>query len=171
MRLLWTSSLLFVAGLGGCASNPSEGWTMGTTYDTSIKTVAIPIAQNDTFDREIGYLLTNALIREIETRTPWRIADETVADSLLEVTVTKVSMRALSQSRLTNLDQEMEVNLTCNWSWERLDNNQTITGWDGMGTAGMFFPSNPLSEPIELGRLESVDLMAKAIVDRMASSW
>jgi hypothetical protein len=40
-----------------------------------------------------------------------------------------------------------------------------------MGTAGLFFPSNPLGEPIELGRLQSVELMARAIVDRMAESW
>jgi len=163
------SMLIFV--LSACASHPSEGWTIGSTFDTNIKTVAVPVVQNNSFDREVGYLLTNALIREIETRTPWRVADETTADTLLEVTITGVDMRALSQSRLTRLDQEMAVQITTDWTWERLDDNQTITGWDGMGTSGLFFPSNPLSEPVELGRLQSVDLMAKAIVDRMAEAW
>jgi hypothetical protein len=150
----------------GCQTDPSKGWVIGTTYNTNIKTIAIPVVQNDTFDREVGYLLTNALIREVETRTPWRVTGETVADTLLDVTITDVKLKALSQSRLTSLDQ-----LTVDWNWERMDDSSTITGWEGMGTAGMFFPSNPLGEPIELGRLQSVELMARAIVDRMAESW
>jgi len=155
----------------GCGTDPTTGWVVGTTFNTAYKTVAVPVVQNDTFDREVGYLLTSALIREIETRTPWRVASETEADTLLEVTVTTVDLRALSQSRLTKLDQEVAVQLTTDWTWERLDDNSTITGWDGMGTTGVFLPSNPIGEPIELGRLQAVDLMAEAIVDRMASSW
>ncbi|MDP6479448.1 MAG: LPS assembly lipoprotein LptE [Phycisphaerales bacterium] len=155
----------------GCQTDPSKGWVIGTTYNTNIKTIAIPVVQNDTFDREVGYLLTNALIREVETRTPWRVTGETVADTLLDVTITDVKLKALSQSRLTSLDQEVAVQLTVDWNWERMDDSSTITGWEGMGTAGMFFPSNPLGEPIELGRLQSVELMARAIVDRMAESW
>jgi hypothetical protein len=160
-----------VLAITGCGSDASKGWVFGTTYDTSIKTVAVPVVQNNTFDREVGYLLTKALIQQIETRTPWRVADETVADTLLEVRITKVDMRSLSNSRLTKLDQEMALELTTDWTWERLDDNSTITGWDGMGTNGMFFPSNPLGERIELGRLQAVDLMAQAIVDRMAKAW
>ena len=155
----------------GCETVPSKGWVLGTTYSTDIKTIAIPVVQNDTFDREVGYLLTNALIREVETRTPWRVTGETVADTLLDVTITDVKLRALSRSRLTRLDQEVAVQLTVDWNWERMDDSSTIAGWEGMGTAGMFFPSNPLGEPIELGRLQSVELMARAIVDRMAESW
>jgi hypothetical protein len=155
----------------GCETDPSKGWVLGTTYSTDIKTIAIPVVQNDTFDREVGYLLTNALIREVETRTPWRVTGETVADTLLDVTITDVKLRALSRSRLTRLDQEVAVQLTVDWNWERMDDSSTIAGWEGMGTAGMFFPSNPLGEPIELGRLQSVELMARAIVDRMAESW
>jgi hypothetical protein len=80
-------------------------------------------------------------------------------------------MRALSNSRLTKLDQEMALEIMTDWTWERLDDNSTITGWDDMGTNGLFFPSNPLGERIELGRLQAVDLMAQAIVDRMAKAW
>jgi hypothetical protein len=163
--------LVGAALLVGCGSDPSKGWVLGSTYDAGIRTIAIPVVKNATYDREMGYLLTNALIREVETRTPWRVVDETVADTLLEVSVTRVDLKQLSQSRLTKLDQEMAVQLTVDWNWERLDDNTTITGWEGMGTNGLFFPSNPLGEPIELGRLESVQMMARAIVDRMAESW
>ncbi len=166
--LSWLACVLM---LGACGSDPSKGWVLGSTYDSGIKTVAIPVVKNASYDREVGYLLTNALIREVETRTPWKVVGETVADTLLEVSITRVDLRQLSQSRLTKLDQEMAVQLTVDWNWERLDDNTTITGWDGMGTNGLFFPSNPLGEPIELGRLESVQLMARAIVDRMAKSW
>ncbi len=165
------AGLSLAAAVTGCGTDPTTGWVIGTTYNTAYTTVAVPVVQNNSFDREVGYLLTSALIREIETRTPWRVASETEADTLLEVTVTTVDLRALSQSRLTKLDQEVAVQLTTDWTWERLDDNSTITGWDGMGTTGVFLPSNPIGEPIELGRLQAVDLMAEAIVDRMATSW
>lgn len=171
MRIRTLLYAAVVLAITGCGSDASKGWVFGTTYDTSIKTVAVPVVQNNTFDREVGYLLTKALIQQIETRTPWRVADETVADTLLEVRITEVDMRSLSNSRLTKLDQEMALELTTNWTWERLDDNSTITGWNGMGTNGLFFPSNPLGERIELGRLQAVDLMAQAIVDRMAKAW
>jgi len=167
--LMLMCGLMLVAA--SCGSDPAKGWTVGTTYNSSIKTVAIPVVQNETFDREVGYLLTNALIREVETRTPWRVTSEMTADTVLDVTITNVNLRALSQSRLTSLDQEVAVQMTVNWDWDRLDDGSTITGWTGMGTSGLFFPSNPLGEPIELGRLQSVELMARAIVDRMAESW
>ena len=171
MKLAFMTLMGILVATTGCESDPTKGWAVGTTYDTSIKTVAIPVVQNDTFDREVGYLLTNALIREVESRTPWKVTSENVADTVLDVTVTKVTMRALSQSRLTGLDQEMALQLTVDWNWERIDDSSTIAGWDGMGTSGLFLPSNPLGEPVELGRLESVELMARAIVDRMSESW
>ena len=51
MRWGWVTlgSLMLVTG---CETDPSKGWVLGTTYSTDIKTIAIPVVQNDTFDRE-----------------------------------------------------------------------------------------------------------------------
>lgn len=155
----------------GCASDASKGWTIGSAYSDQWKTIAIPIVKNTTYEREVGYLLTNALIREVENRTPWRVTSAAEADTLLEVEITEVELRALSQSRLTKLDQETLVEMQTNWTWEDLSSNRTITAWDGMGSEGLFLSSNPLEEPIELGKLQAVENMARAIVDRMTAAW
>lgn len=164
--------LLMVAMVpAGCASHASEGWTMGNAYSDKWSTISIPIVKNLTYEREMGYLLTNALIREVENRTPWRVTSSAEADTLLQVEITDVDLQALSQSRLTKLNQENLVQLKTDWTWEDLSSNNTIAAWDGMGSEGLFLSSNPLEEPIELGKLQAVENMARAIVDRMTAAW
>ena len=164
--------LLFTLALpSGCASDATQGWTLSNAYNDKWSTIAIPIVKNLTYEREMGYLLTNALVREVENRTPWRITSPAEADTLLEVEITSVELQALSQSRLTKLNQENLVQLKTDWTWEDLSGNQTITSWDGMGSEGLFLSSNPLEEPIELGKLQAVENMARAIVDRMTAAW
>ena len=106
--------LLFTLALpSGCASDATQGWTLSNAYNDKWSTIAIPIVKNLTYEREMGYLLTNALVREVENRTPWRITSPAEADTLLEVEITSVELQALSQSRLTKLNQEKNHLLNC----------------------------------------------------------
>lgn len=170
-RLLMSLAVTGATALSSCGHDPSQGWVTGTPYTHESRTIAIPIVKNSTYDREMGYLLTNALIREVETRTPWRVVSSAEADTLLEVSINSVDLNTLSNSRLTKLNQESVVRLRCDWTWEDLNDNRVLAGWENFTTDGLFLPSNPLYEPIELGQLTAVDLMAKAIVDRMSTSW
>ena len=68
--------LMVLAGfaVGGCASDPSRGYSFGHAYDDSIRTVAVPIFDNRTQARGLEVLITEAIIKQIETRTPWAVA-------------------------------------------------------------------------------------------------
>src|SRR5262245_28221557 len=47
--------------------------TTRPNYDTSIRTVRVPIFENFTFRRGVEFELTRAVIREIEAKTPYKV--------------------------------------------------------------------------------------------------
>ena len=80
--------LLFIA-LGilcwpGCAA-----YQFGNDYlfPTNIRTIYVPIAQNQTARHQLGPQLTEALIDEIQRRTPFIVVDHAGADSVLQCTI------------------------------------------------------------------------------------
>lgn len=51
------------------------GYTTQPNYDTGIRTVWVPIFKNDTFYKELEFELTKSVIREIETKTPYKVVN------------------------------------------------------------------------------------------------
>ncbi len=54
------------------------GYTTQPTYDPGIRTVYVPIFQNITYARGVEFDLTRAIIREIESKTPFKVVDSAV---------------------------------------------------------------------------------------------
>lgn len=81
-RYLLLLMVLFL--ITGCAS-----YHMGnqSLFSPGVETVGISIAGNDTFRRNLGERLTEALVREIENRTPYKVVPESRADTILNVRV------------------------------------------------------------------------------------
>ena len=71
---------LAVALLPGCASWDGHfclfGYTTRPLYDLGIRTVRVPIFKNFTFRRGLEFQLTEAVIREIESKTPYKVVQE-----------------------------------------------------------------------------------------------
>jgi hypothetical protein len=51
------------------------GYSTRPNYDTGIRTVYVPIFQNNTFYKGLEFRLTQALVREIETKTPYKVVN------------------------------------------------------------------------------------------------
>jgi len=156
---------------GGCAADPAEGWSTTTTWPDSVRTVAVPAVMNTTYHREIGPELTKASIEAIERRTPYKVTDELRADSVLTVEIKDLKLTSLSQSALTKLDQEVLVQLTIDWRWENLNDTRLLAGSEGFSGSGVFIPSQPSGEPIEVGQRQVASRLAEDLVDRMRGAW
>ena len=64
--------------LASCASDGHFtllGYTTQPNYDSCIQTVYVPIFQNVTFRKGLEFDLTRAVIREIESKTPFKVVD------------------------------------------------------------------------------------------------
>src|SRR5262249_39832869 len=60
------------------------GYTTRPNYDPSIHTVRVPIFQNATYWKGLEFDLTKAVIREIETKTPFKVVTCGPADTELQ---------------------------------------------------------------------------------------
>ncbi len=72
--------LVLVPCGGGCAG---YRWGQRTLYRPDVQTVHVPIFQSDSFRRNLGERLTEAVVKEIQLKTPYRLAPAESADSVL----------------------------------------------------------------------------------------
>lgn len=171
-RCLVLSAWLLVAGLApGCHSDPAKGWSSKSIFTSEVKTISIPIANNTTHYREIGFLLTDAVIKEIESRTPWKVTYSSRADTVLNMIIKDVRLQTISLSDLTGLNEEVVLSLIIDFSWENLETNQVIFARQGFSAGGLFVPSQPSGETLQIGEFQVIQQMATDIVDEMAASW
>lgn len=70
----------FVSMAGGCAC---YHFGADTLYPPDIHTVYVPMFESDSFRRDLGEQLTEAVCKEIEKRTPFKVVGSPNADSVL----------------------------------------------------------------------------------------
>ena len=131
----------------------------------------MPIFENSTFHRNIEFELTDAVIKAIESRTPYRVTSRDRADTVLEGRVTRVDFDQLSKSPTTGLAEEMILNVTLDFEWRDTDVQEMLVARKSFSGSGLFTPSQPNSERMELGRFAAVQQLANDIVDEMQAAW
>jgi hypothetical protein len=63
-----------------------------------IRTVHVPIVQSNSYRRHLGERLTEAIVKEIELHTPYKVVDADVADSVLTARLVSESKRVLAEN-------------------------------------------------------------------------
>lgn len=168
-RLLLPAALVAMAA--GCSADPRLGYSAASIYPAEVRTVALPIFANDTFHRDLEFALADALVKEIESRTPYKAVPESRADSVILGTIRKAELTQLSKSRSTGLAEEVIVSVTIDFEWRDLRTNAPIVQHKDFAGYGLFVPNPPTSDSIELGRFSVVQLLARDIVSEMQAEW
>jgi hypothetical protein len=99
--------------LCGCA-----GYQIGnqTLYPLEIHTVSVPMFRSNSFRRNLGERLTEAVVKEIEKRTPYKVVSDSLADSVLSGNIVGENKKVLVPS-LTGDAREIEASLRVQVSW------------------------------------------------------
>ncbi len=148
--------------LAGC------GYTTAELYPAQYQTVSVPNFGNRSNDRSVEFELREALIKEIEHRTPYKVVSGAgLADTQLTGTVTGVRRQLVSRDATAGLPQEIEVTVTVDFEWRDLRTGKTVRGYRGMQSAGQFVPSRTVGEFDDDGRRLAVQRLAQDIVSRM----
>ena len=155
----------------GCASDPSQGYSNGSIYPTNISTVASPIFTSDSYTRDVEFQLTDALIKEIEARTPYKVVAADHADTVLLGQIRKVELDQLSKSRLTGLSEEVILSVTIDFQWKDQRSGKPLLERKGFAGNALFVPSRPSSESIELGQFSVVQQLARDVVSELQAEW
>ena len=131
----------------------------------------MPIFQNPTFARGLEVELTDAIIKEIQSKTPWRVAPEGTANTTLVGTLTNSRMRRLSTGNATGMSQELSVELTVDFDWKDVRSGKSLVSRKSFTAAESFVPATPANERVEAGQHAAIQRLARDIVAELRSNW
>jgi hypothetical protein len=157
--------LLVILGLAGC------GYSHKMLFPEDVTTVAVPIFQNQTFYRGVEFDLSEALTKEIELRTPYKVIGRSAADTELTGKVVDVRQNLVSRTRPGALPQEVEVTVVVDFEWRNLKTGNVLRDRKGFSAVGRFRPTQPVGEYYERAQHEAVMEMATAIVAALQKDW
>ena len=170
-RIMFTAACAMLIGIAGCASSPTTGYAFGSSYRDDVSSVAVPIFENDSFERAVEFELTDALVKEIEARTPYKVMTATRADTILIGRITKIQRDVVSRSPLTGLNEEVVYRVSIDFEWSDLRTGRTLVRREAFEGQGVYHPSRPIGNPSELGAFAAVQQLASDIVDQMRADW
>ena len=168
--VLLLAGLVAIAG-AGCSHDPTQGYSSQSTFRQGISSVAVPIFTNDSYTRDVEFELTDALVKEIEARTPYKVTSPAQADTVLIGHIRSIELDQLSKSRTTKLAEEVIVSVTIDFEWKDLRSGQILLERKQYSGFGLFVPSKPTGEPIELGQFAVVQQLARDLVGEMRTNW
>ncbi|HMN95745.1 MAG TPA: LPS assembly lipoprotein LptE [Phycisphaerales bacterium] len=155
----------------GCASDPTQGYSLRSTFGDDIESIALPIFVNNTFVRNVQFELADALVKEVQGRTPWRVDSSARANTILLGTITDVQIRRIAKSRSTGLAEQDTLTITVDFEWRDQRTGTPIVKRQGFSASGLFVPTITGKEYIELGEWAAIQQLATDIVGAMRTNW
>jgi hypothetical protein len=162
--LLWA----LLAG-GGCA-----GYRVGqqALYRPDIHTVSVPIFDSNSFRRNLGEQLTEAVVKEIQLKTPYRVVTGDRADSMLRGRILYEGKRMIAEDKF-DVPRVIEAEMVCQVDWigpqgELLTNRITIPLADydlRVGQTETFIPEG--GQSVASAYQEMIQQIAEQIVEQM----
>lgn len=170
----WRQSVIVAAAclfMIGCAADPYSGYSSADVWSGGVDSIAVTMFGNETSVNGLEVKLTEAIRKEIISRTGWSIVPVDSAQTLLKGTIIGVDLRKLSTTRGTGLAEEIAVRLKVDFEWVDRRTGQPITRRMGFSVAGSFVPARPARERLEMGEHAAISELARDIVSELRSNW
>ncbi len=154
---------LGIMALAGC------GYTTRSIYPTSIATVAVPVFKSSTFRRNLEFELTEAIDKNIEARTPYKISGESHADSILTGKIVSVQENVLTNRLQNNLPQETQITIVVNFTWKDARTGKVLVRRVNFARSSTVVPQ--IGQRLTDAESAAIDSLARSIVDEMQLPW
>jgi len=177
VRRVALPAALLVAATAGCAS---YRFGNATLYAPNVRTVYVPMFQCDSFRTtpavDIGERLTEAVCKEIEKRTPFKVVgSESAADSVLTGRIVADTKRMVVESP-TDQSRMVEMNYQALITWADRGGSVIASGdvplpaaTVDVGQAAMLVPE--FGRSVASTQQEAIVKMAQQIVGLMEEPW
>ena len=157
--------MLAAVGLIACGVAASGcGYSTSSLMPAGVRTISVPVFDNDTFRRSIEVQLTKAVHSEILTRTSLKLTETHLADSILEGTITRVDQPVAAEDERDRITTQ-DVFVTVKFTWKDLRTGEVIHAVEGLSTSDSIVV--PLGQNLELAIERALGKMAEAIVNEM----
>ncbi|MBC7771336.1 MAG: hypothetical protein H7210_02460 [Pyrinomonadaceae bacterium] len=155
----------------GCASDPNDGYAFTSAHDSGITSVYVPTFRNNTYTHGIEVDLTDAIIKEIKATTPWRVASESDAQTMLTGSIVDARIQPLSLGRNTGLVQEQAVTMVIQFDFKDVRTGKMLTSRRNFSSTEAFVPAYGVQERLEVGQHATVQDLARSVVAELRSGW
>ena len=161
----------------GCLLEGCVGYRIGNEllYPATIRTVYVPVFESDSFRRYLGERLTEAVIKEIELKTPYKVTGDSNADSILSGRITRETKRTLVLNRFHD-PREVELGLEVQVRWldrqSQLLRESSVPVPDELATiheTGGVVPE--VGQSVATGHQQAIHRLAEQIVAMMEAPW
>lgn len=175
--LISTALAALLPALPGCA-----GYMVGadTLYPPDIRTIYVPMFESNSFRRNLGEKITEAVIKEIELKTPFKVVSTPDADSILTGRLVSETKRIVVESP-TDESREVEVNFRVIVEWtnrrtgvcEREGEvpvpNMSLPAIADAGQTASFQPE--IGQSVATAQDKAIQRLAEQIVGLMETPW
>ena len=171
VKIVACTLLLLTAG---CASYQFGARTL---FPADIRTVHVPVFESVSFRRGLGERLTEAVVKEIERRTPYKVVgDAATADSILSGRLLHDAKKTLIETR-TDESRAIEVEMILEVSWlnrrgASIAGPQAIPLEPGIAEidqTAIFIPE--AGQSMVTAQQRVIDNLASQIVNMMEMPW
>ena len=172
MRVL-PAMIAAALAVSGCASYQVG---QATLFRPDIRTVHVPVFESDSLRRNLGERLTEAVVKEIESRSPYKVVGSPDADSILSGRIVTETKRAVAENRNDDV-RDIEADMTVEVHWisrrgEMLMQRSSIP-FGPLNTMiaedAQFFPE--AGQSLQTAQQMVIEQLAREIVGQMEVWW
>ena len=136
-----------------------------------MRTIAVPVFENDTYDYGAEIMLTEAIIKEIQQTTSWRVVTIGSADTTLTGVIGESGIRKTATRRGVGYAQEQVVQISVDFDWKDNRTGEPLVSRRDFAASEFFAASRPTQERVEVGRHAVIQELARDIVNELRSNW
>ena len=157
----------------GCASYRFGNQSL---HRPDIRTVYVPMIESDSLRRNLGERLTEAVVKEIELNTPYKIVASPDADSTLQCRLLNDRKKMLALTRTGEpRDVELDFQVQINWSGRRgepLIQRSQIPLPSALYSVGQDVSYVPeAGQSAATAQQEAIQRLAKQIREQLETAW
>jgi hypothetical protein len=171
-RVCRAAMFVLLLSSAGC-----PGYHNGAPFSDEIRSVHVPIFKSGSNRRFIEYQLTEAVQKQIQQRTRYRLVKEEDADTRLTGRIVDLRKSTLGSTQYSD-SRELQVNLLVEVTWEDLRTGKILVDQQRvplppemlqLAAQGEFAPE--VGQSLATADQVAIDKLARNIVDMMEMPW
>jgi hypothetical protein len=169
-RAIFALSLLLLTA-PGCAYR----FGACSLYRPDIRTVHVPVVTSGSFRRDLGERLTEAIVKELETNSPYKVVGSDQADSILTVRLDSDLKKVLAENA-NDEPRNIEAMFYCHMTWRDRRGNlisQSAMPLDdtivNLSASSAFVPES--GQSLATAHQKVIQRLAADIVSQMEAGW
>jgi hypothetical protein len=148
----------------------------GSLYAPDVATVYVPVIESDSFRRDLGERLTEAVVKEIELKTPYKVVGTPDADSVLSARLLTDTRRTLGENAFDD-PRVSETELRAEVTWLNRRRLPIVpaqmlavpTALVAVGQTSTLIPE--VGQSVAVSQQQAIERLAQQIVATMEEPW